>query len=311
MSCMNLWIWSMLAIGKFHRVKAGKAVPGYKDGRWKVSHGFFLKDRSSRSKPTGCRSVCFFYGFLSIASIIECHFLCLFLGLPWHPGICQSQTSRQRQWWWLGEMDSDTGKMVSTITSTSGVFPWPQKRGGLFHGSPQKDHRKNSSFVKWEAVNFLWKVWRDVSSRVSGVNPFLWKEMKGSFTAVIFPSLFSPQILFEECFSTSFGGSWPPRILRIYFHLQPFLSISNISVDWFFWGRRHAIQAKKNISCETSRNGWCQALYKRSFRRETQQARCLWGNRSEAWNWCNLFGRRCNVVRMGFMWLQQWFMHFF
>lgn len=276
MSCMNLWIWSMLAIGKFHRVKAGKAINSWIQG-WKVE-GFawlFLKDRSSRSKPTGCRSVCFFCGFP-----VDCinHWMPFFvpfcLEFVANPGICQSQTSRQRQWWWPGEMDGSSGEDGVNHHFTSGVFNPGHKKGGLFHGlgnptPPKRITGRIQGFVKWEAVNFSCeKFGGTFYHEFPGLIPSFERKWKEASLRLFFHHCFLHKFVWGM-FLDQFWRILAPRILKQFPNAFPFATISNISVDWFFWGLRHATRAKKTIPCETSRNGWCQALYKRSFRRET------------------------------------------
>lgn len=124
----------MLAIGKFHRVKGWKSRSWIQG--WKVE-GFawlFLKDRSSRSKPTGCRFLCFFCGFPSIASIIECHFLVpFFLEFVAAKGCRDTQEYVNHK-----HHGKDSGGDLERWMDTASLHQWrispATTKGGLFHG---------------------------------------------------------------------------------------------------------------------------------------------------------------------------------
>ena len=130
---------------------------------WKVE-GFawlFLKDRSSRSKPTGCRFVCFFCGFPSIASIMhQCHLLCLFcLEFVAKGATCDTQEYVNHKHHGK-DSGGDLERWMVNITSPVAFFSPATKKGGLFHGlgnptPPKKITGRIQGFVKWEAVNFL------------------------------------------------------------------------------------------------------------------------------------------------------------
>ena len=101
MSCMNLWIWSMVAIGSNEPLGEGCWLVAQKktwmDGRMEGFGIGFLKDRSSRSKRSKPADGRFFLRFFLqffcwSAPIIECYFCFFFWAALLQRGCCGSGT---------------------------------------------------------------------------------------------------------------------------------------------------------------------------------------------------------------------------